>query len=180
MRSALSLSEVGQLAVALLSGVVLLLSHHCLPSIVGGHTSGGLELHLFHLSQDGGGIEETVGVESSYEPSGYQVIHLLLHLAHTSGGNSCGDDGMVVRDLAVVKYLLALAQRFTLDALHEWEVCPQSVEYLRTLGVHVVGQEGGIYSRIGGEFLLIERLYELQGKVGAEPILLVALHLQAC
>ena len=63
---------------------------------------------------------------------------------------------MVVRDLAVVKYLLALAQRLALDALHEWEVCPQSVEYLRTLGVHVVGQEGGIYSRIGGEFLLIE------------------------
>ena len=86
---------------------------------------------------------------------------------------------MVVGDLTVVEYFLALLQWLALDTLHQREVLPQAIEYLRAFGIYVIGQEGGIHTRVSGELLLIERLYKLQREVGTEAVLVVALHLQA-
>ena len=46
------------------------------------------------------------------------------------------------------------------------------------LGIDVVGQEGGVDARIGGDLLLVERLDEVEGGVGRKTELLITLHLQ--
>ena len=58
-------------------------------------------------------------------------------------------------------------------------IIANALEDGRATVVHVVGQIGGVYTRIGGKFVFVELLDELQGEVGTIAILLVALHLQA-
>ena len=86
---------------------------------------------------------------------------------------------MVIGDLGVVKCLFALAQFAGQNGLGETGIGRHGAHHFGHLGIDVVAQVGGVDTRVGGHFFLIERLYELEGGVGAEVELLVALNLQA-
>ena len=124
-------------------------------------------------------FKQTIGIEDTNEATGYQVKNLFLHLGQTCCRLSCGDDGMVVRHLAVIKELLLLSQFLSLDPVHQVEIILQSVHYLTALWIYVIWQVCGIYTRVGRNLLLIQALDKLQGLVGRESELLVALYLQA-
>ena len=150
-----------------------------LPSRVIDFLARSLPLHLPDSALHCGSREEAVGIEHTDKATGHQVVHLGFHLRHALGLHARRDDGMMVGDLAVVEHLLALGQFLSLDALHQGEIGLHAVEYLRTFGIDVVTQEGGVHTRISGELLLVKALDKLQGGVGAEAELLVAFHLQA-
>ena len=57
-------------------------------------------------------------------------------------------------------------------------IVAQPHEYLRTLGIHVVAQVGGVNTRIGGHLLLVERLHGLQRHIHGYAELLVTFRLQ--
>ena len=54
----------------------------------------------------------------------------------------------------------------------------QSVHCLRAFSIHIIRQEGGIHTRIGGQFLFVELLDNVQRHLSREPEFLVAVHLQ--
>ena len=56
----------------------------------------------------------------------------------------------------------------------------ESVHGLWTLGIDVIGQEGGVNTRIGRQFLLVELLNDVQCSLCREAKLLVTVHLQGC
>ena len=56
----------------------------------------------------------------------------------------------------------------------------QTIHGLRTLGIDIVGQERSIDTWIGGQFLLVELLDDVQRGLCGETELLVAIHLQRC
>ena len=90
-----------------------------------------------------------------------------------------GYDGVVVGDLAAVEDLLALLQLLARKWLYERCVGCEALQYVGAAGIDVVGEVGGVDAGVGGELLLVERLYVLQRVVGGEGEFLVALDLQA-
>ena len=77
---------------------------------------------------------------------------------------------MVVRHLRRVEYALRLLQRLATDGFDQLSIrryasklrLVQSIQRLRTLRVDVVTQILCIHTWIGGEFSLVERLYQVQ------------------
>ena len=113
MRAALSgreLRQCGLLAVGILFllGFGLFLGIELFPSGIEYHPAAGLESGLSDLGLDRGLLIFAVGEEHRYEPHHNQVEHRFLPLGEVRTNHSCGDDGMVVGYLRVVKHLLAL------------------------------------------------------------------------
>ena len=73
---------------------------------------------------------------------------------------------MVVCDFAVVKHLLRLSQRRTAQGINLFLVIGiNAVHDLSALGIYIIGQEARIYTGVGGKFLFVKALNELQGEV---------------
>ena len=53
----------------------------------------------------------------------------------------------------------------------------ETVHGLRALGIHVITEKRGVHTRIGGEFHLVELLYDVESHLGGESELAVAVHL---
>ena len=106
------------------------------------------------------------------------IVDLLLGKAQSRRHHSRRDDGMVVGDLAVVEHLLALGQLLARQRRGVFGVVGQFRQDARALRIDIVAQIGGIHTRIGGVFLLVEALDGLQGLVGRHVVFLVAFHLQ--
>ena len=108
----------------------------------------------------------------------YLVVDLLLGKRQALRHHARRDDGMVVGDLAVVEHLLALGQLLARQRRGVFGVVGQFGQDVGTLRIDVVAQIGGVDTRIGGVFLLVEALDGLQGLVGRHVVFLVAFHLQ--
>ena len=181
VRSAFALDELGQqFLVGRRVGRFCVSAPEYLPGRVGDVLSRGAESDVAHLARYGGSLEKAVGIEYAYEASCYQVKDLLLSFRQSHDGLACGNDGVVVRHLAVVEELLVLPQFLPLYPVHQVEVFLQPVHYLSALGIHVVGQEGGVHTGIRRYLLLVEALHQLQCLVSRVSEFPVALHLQAC
>ena len=93
---------------------------------------------------------------------------------------------MVVGHLRRVEHLLRLLEWLAAQRAHQFGVrrlagearLEQSVHRLRALRIDVVRQVAGVHTRIGGDFLFVETLYEVERQFGREAELLVAVHLQ--
>ena len=87
---------------------------------------------------------------------------------------------MVVGHLGGVEHFFRLLQLRAAERLEEFAVgVGNAVEDGFALGIDIVGQEGGVDAGIGGEFVFVELLNDLQGLFGTVAQLLVALHLQS-
>ena len=101
---------------------------------------------------------------------------------HLTGGN----DGVMVGDLRRVEHTLGLRQRLAPKGAHQLSVwshtrklsLEEAVHDLRTLGIDIVAEEGGINTRIGGQLHLVELLDEVERHLGRKAELTVAVHLQ--
>ena len=83
----------------------------------------GLEFYLARCALDTRRADEAVGIEGCDEVAGDEVEDLRLHLGEPRGRLPCGDDGVVVGDLLVVKDLLALADGgATEERAHQIEI----------------------------------------------------------
>ena len=169
-----------------LSGSIGLGEEHA-PTFFDNHLTTGAEGDASRFTIDGGGGKSAVGIEHGDEALHDEVVDIALHIGEPLWQHTCGDDGVVVGDFGVVKHLFRLAQGSMaqgFEPLRERHCAPHviiadALEDGRAAVVHVVGQIGGVYTRIGGKFVFVELLDELQGEVGTIAILLVALHLQA-
>ena len=111
---------------------------------------------------------------------------MALCVGEVLGHDAGGDDGVVVGDLRRVEHLLRLQQRLAAQRADEFGIgchtgklrLEEAVHGLRTFRVDIVGQESGVDTRIGGQFLFVELLDDVQRHLGREPELLVAVHLQ--
>ena len=169
-----------------LSGSIGLGEEHA-PTFFDNHLATGAEGDASRLTVDGGGGKSAVGIEHGNEALHDEVVDIALHIGEPLRQHPSGDDGVVIGDFGVVKHLFRLAQGSMaqgfeplcerLRAPHV--IIADALEDGRATVVHVVGQIGGVYTRIGGKFVFVELLDELQGEVGTIAILLVALHLQA-
>jgi hypothetical protein len=73
------------------------------PARLDQHLAFGLEGMLLHLADAGGDLVFGAGEEHGHEAAHHQVVQLLLGLAQAAGRLGGGDDGKVVRHLAVVE-----------------------------------------------------------------------------
>ena len=197
MRAALALGKGGQhllsrypvavLAVVLVRCVVLgalcILAARgageaYLPSLLEYLPARGLETDAARLGQHCGLGKAAVGVEHGDEAPHDHVVDLRFVGQQGGGVLARGDDGVVVRDLAAVKDLLALSQFAAPQGLEKRGVTGEAVEYRAALGVDIVGEVGGVDARVGRDVLLIEALGYLQRPVGGQREPFVALHLQ--
>ena len=135
------------------------------------------EINVVHTPRYGGSGKLAVGIEGSDKAPCHEVVYTLFQVAETLRCYSCGNDGMVIGNLRGVEHTLALWEWFN-EGSYERIVFLQPIHDGRTLGVDVVRQELGVYTRIRGEFLLVERLYDIEGCFGRETELFVAVHLQ--
>ena len=87
---------------------------------------------------------------------------------------------MVVGDLRRVENTLRLGQLLAGKRLYILLVAAHTGEYAGTLRVDVVAKKLRVDTRIGSELALVERLYEVERRLGAVRELAVALHLQRC
>ena len=102
------------------------------------------------------------GVESRYETTCHEVEHLPFYVGQVVRGYASRDYGMVVGHFGGVEHFLALKKFCTSQGLQQISiVAGNAVENAFAFGIYVVGQESGIYTRIGGDFLLVKTLYEL-------------------
>ena len=145
-----------------------------------------LKLLLIHLAQHGGGGKLTVGIEHADEALGNQVVHLPLEIRQVRGLHTRRDNSMVVGHLRGVEHLLGFLQRFTAQHLHQLRIgltaimlyLKESVHRRRTFRVDIITQELGIYTGIGGEFLLVQTLNGVERLFGTHGEFPVAVHLQ--
>ncbi len=92
---------------------------------------------------------------------------------------------MVVGHFRRVKHLFALLQRLSPEGFDQFCVggfaCERGLEKTvhrgRTLRIDVVGEECRVYTGVGGELFLVQRLDELERRVSGETKLLVAVNL---
>ena len=189
--SAFSLREYGQRALLVVLLLLLVIGTGCIGiSVLVGlgidqppaGTEYGLARHLeldvLHLAQHGGGGKLAVGIEGCDETPGDEVVDVALHVAQVHGGHTRGDDGMVVGHLGGVEHLLRLGQLLPGQCLHERLVASESSQYGRTFGIDIITQELGVHTRIGGEFALVESLYDVECHLCTHAVFAVAVHLQ--
>ena len=103
---------------------------------------------------------------------------MLFHVREVCGRHACRDDGMVVGHLARIEHLLALQKFLAAQRSDKTLIITKSRKDLRTLWVNIIAQECSINTRICCEFLLVERLDQLQCLVGRIAEFLVALNLK--
>ena len=85
---------------------------------------------------------------------------------------------MVVGDFGRVEHLFTLFQRRATQGLEQDGIfVGYTVEDGVAFRINVVAQESGVHTWISRDFLLVERLDELQCQVGRERKLAVAFHL---
>ena len=129
---------------------------------------------------DGGSGKAAVGIEHGDETARHEVVDIALEVGERTRGDTGGDDGVVVGHLGGVKHFFRLLQLRAAERLEEFAVgVGNAVEDGFALGIDIVGQEGGVDAGIGGEFVFVELLNDLQGLFGTVAQLLVALHLQS-
>ena len=139
----------------------------------------------FYLAQHRRCRELTIWQEHGDESSCHEVEDLLLSIGEVRGDDTRGDDGVVVGDFRGVEDALRLLQRFAPDGLDELGVgCDtrkfslvEAVERLRTLRVDIVGEVLRIHTGVGGVFLLVEALDEVERHLGREGELTVTVYL---
>ena len=127
-----------------------------------------LEPYVIDLTIDCGSGEQAIGIERSHKAPRYQVVNFLLHIGKTRRNDTRGDDGVVIGYLRSVEHTLRLGQFFThgRQVLYDGKirfrsrnhVLAHAIEDARTLGIDVVGQ----ILRIGGEFLFVKTLYQVE------------------
>ena len=181
MWSLLALHKIGQglvLVIVVILVVVLLGGHYYhAPAGVKNLPPRGFELHGIHLAHHGGIRHFTVRIENGNEVAAHLVIYQSFLLRKVLWHNACRNDGVVVGDLRTVENLLAFGQFLPHQRGGEGCVGNQSLQNLRTFRVDIVAEVGGIHARIGGEFLFVKALDELQCLVGGKTVLFVAFHL---
>ena len=193
VRSRLALGERGQRALVVLLLIVGIGIRRFrlidgAPARVENLLARDLELDTVHFAQDCGRGETAVGIERGDEPAGDEVIHFFLGIGEHARRLSRGNDGMVVGDLRSIEDALRLRQfladgRQVPDGLQVGlqavgVILAHAVEYARTFGIDVVGEVLRVDAGIGGEFLLVKPLDELQRHIGREAVLPVAVDLQ--
>jgi len=75
------------------------------------------KFHFFHFAQYGGGRYFTIGIEISNKPAGYQVVNPFFVIRQSGRLNTGRDDGMVIGNLAIIKYFLRFWDFITQDIL---------------------------------------------------------------
>ena len=105
---------------------------------------------------------------------------MAFHVGHVCGWNARWDDCVVVGYLRRVEYLFRLRQRFACQWLCKRFIASQVGQCLRTLGVDVVTEKGGVYTRVCSEFLFIKTLYDVERHLCAHAKLVVAVNLKRC
>ena len=75
-----------------------------------------------HFAQYGGSGVFAIGIEGGDEAASYEVEYMLLGIGKSTRGNACGDDGVVVGNLGVVKHLLRLLQSLARKPFDEFGV----------------------------------------------------------
>ena len=140
--------------------------------------AGCFERDVGRFAEDGGGGEFAVGVERCNETPRHEVEYPLFVRCQAVRCYSGGDNGMVVGDFGRVEHLFTLFQRRATQGLEQGGIfAGYAVEDGVAFRINVVAQESGVHTRISRDFLLVERLDELQGQVGRERKLAVAFHL---
>ena len=145
-----------------------------------------LKLLFIHLAQHGGGGKLTVGIEHADEALGNQVIYLPLEIRQVGGLHARRDNGMVISHFRGVEHFLGFLQRFASQHLHQLRIglnaimlyLKESVHRRRTFRVDIITQELGIYTWVGGEFLLVQTLNGVERLFGTHGEFTVAVHLQ--
>ena len=85
---------------------------------------------------------------------------------------------MVVGYLTAIENTLAFAQGLGYKVSCYVLVGFQGLEYLAAFGVDVVVEVAGVYTRIGGDFLLVKALDEGEAFGGGVAVLVVEVYLQ--
>ena len=145
-----------------------------------------LEFYVAHLAHHGCRGKLAVGVEDADEAARHEVIDMALVVGEPLRNDTRGNDGVVVRNLGGIEDPLRLAQLRAPQRLDQFGIRRLSrdlhledpIEDLRTLGIDIIAEILRIDTRIGGVFVLIERLDEVERHFGGEAKLLVAVHLQ--
>ena len=130
--------------------------------------------------------ELTIRQEDTNETTGHEVEHFLFGIAEVLGDNACGDDSMVIGHLRGVEHTLRLLQCLAADGFDEVGIgghttelrLIEAIQCLRTFRIDIIAEVLRVHTGIGGVFLLIETLDEVERHLGREGILTVAVHLQ--
>ena len=130
--------------------------------------------------------EFAIRQEDADETTGHEVEHFLFGIAEVLGYNACGDDGVVISHLGSVEHTLRLLQRLAAYGFDEVGIGGHTTEFrlietiqcLRTFRIDIIAEVLRVHTGIGGVFLLIETLDEVERHLGREGILTVAVHLQ--
>ena len=138
----------------------------------------GLEFNAIGFTNDRCGGEFAIGIEYRDESACHQIEHTFLHVRQVHGILSRRDDGMVVGYLRIVEHLLRFVQLGTGKWSRPCFIRLDTCQYARAFWIDVIAQEGGIYTRVGGNLLFVKRLDQAQGFIGRITELLVTLHLQ--
>ena len=85
---------------------------------------------------------------------------------------------MVVCDFGCVEHFLRLWEFLAVERCGELLISSYSLQDVRTLGIDVIAEIGGIDTGRGGVFLFLKALNQGKGEVGRIAKLLVTLHLE--
>ena len=101
-----------------------------------------------------------------------------LHIRQVHRCHTGRDDGMVVGHFGRVEHLLRLWQLFPFQWFGKRLISTYAFQNDGAFGIHIIAEILGIYTRIGGEFSLVQPLYDVQCLFGAHIEFPVAIHLQ--
>ena len=203
MRTAFALDKCGEcalwvvglllvlLAFLRLAGRLFFLLIHHSPASVKNLLTRHFELNsavvCCHFTQHGGCREFAIGIENGNESQSHQIVNIPFGVAKACArDDTCGDDGVVVGHFRGVEHLLRLLQCLATQRSHEFGIgclvaelrLEKTVHDARTLWIDIVREVSGVHTRIGGQFLLIKTLDEIQRHLGRIRELLVAIHLK--
>ena len=186
VRTVFSLCENGECAflvgiflLRLLAFLILVRGIDRAPTGFDNHLTRYLKGHLSRLAEHSGRLEFTIRMEDADKAQGYEIIDIAFGVRHGAWRLARRDDGVVVGDFAVVKHLLRLTECRSTQGINLFLVIGiDAVHDLSALGVHIIGQEARIYTGVGGKFLFVKTLNELERKVRGITKLFIAIHLK--
>ena len=136
------------------------------------------EIYVLHLSHHRCCGKLAVGIEHCNETAGNEVIDITFHVGEVARWHTGWDNCVVVGDFRRVEHALRLPQHLSSQRRKELAVfLHQSLQCLRTLRIDVVAEILCVNTRIGGEFLLVKSLYDVECLFGTHRVFLVAVNL---